>query len=89
MLRCKATLVFDDGSRNFKPWSSNEDDTLAGTPSPNYLPTPTRGRLSSRHIKRASFPYMAGLLWHWSRTRDKPDTIRCLDHLPTLATKYG
>ncbi|GFW74708.1 transposable element Tcb2 transposase [Trichonephila clavipes] len=33
--------AFGDGPRNFEPWSSNVDDTRAGTPSPNYHTTPT------------------------------------------------
>ncbi|GFY18712.1 uncharacterized protein TNCV_2399341 [Trichonephila clavipes] len=39
--------AFGEGSRNFEPRSSDEDDTRAGTPSPNYHTTPTGGRLSS------------------------------------------
>ncbi|GFT55151.1 SEC14-like protein 2 [Trichonephila clavipes] len=42
--------AFGDGPRNFELWSSDEDDTSAGTPSPNYHTTPTRGHLSSRQI---------------------------------------
>ncbi|GFW53798.1 hypothetical protein TNCV_3938921 [Trichonephila clavipes] len=30
------TKAFGDGPRHFEPWSSDEDDTLAATPSPNY-----------------------------------------------------
>ncbi|GFW60588.1 hypothetical protein TNCV_569341 [Trichonephila clavipes] len=30
------TRAFRDVSRHFEPWSSDEDDTRAGTPSPNY-----------------------------------------------------
>ncbi|GFU74558.1 hypothetical protein TNCV_616041 [Trichonephila clavipes] len=44
------TRAFGDGPRNFEPWSSDVDDTLAGTPSPNYRTTPTGGRFSSRQI---------------------------------------
>ncbi|GFV95827.1 hypothetical protein TNCV_1728771 [Trichonephila clavipes] len=44
------TRAFGDGPRNFEPWSSDVDDTLARTPSPNYHTTPTRGRFSSRQI---------------------------------------
>ncbi|GFV37236.1 hypothetical protein TNCV_2278101 [Trichonephila clavipes] len=42
--------AFGYGPRNFKPWSSDKDDTRAGTPSPNYHTTPTRRRSSSRQI---------------------------------------
>ncbi|GFY35220.1 hypothetical protein TNCV_5045941 [Trichonephila clavipes] len=38
------TRAFGDGPRNFEPWSSDEDDTRAGTPSPNYH---TNGRTFS------------------------------------------
>ncbi|GFV65770.1 uncharacterized protein TNCV_4154061 [Trichonephila clavipes] len=55
------TRSFGDGPRNFEPWSSDVDDTLAGTPSPNYHTTPMGGRFSSRQIQRASLPYTAGL----------------------------
>ncbi|GFX45878.1 hypothetical protein TNCV_3607391 [Trichonephila clavipes] len=44
------TMAFGDGPRNFEPWSSDEDDTWAYTPSPNNHTTPTGGRLSSRQI---------------------------------------
>ncbi|GFX39610.1 hypothetical protein TNCV_2103541 [Trichonephila clavipes] len=42
--------AFGDGPRNFEPWSSDEDDTRVGTPSPNYHTSPMGGRLSSRQI---------------------------------------
>ncbi|GFU77408.1 ATP-binding cassette sub-family A member 1 [Trichonephila clavipes] len=35
--------AFGDGPCNFEPWSSDEDHTRAGTPSPNYHTTPTGG----------------------------------------------
>ncbi|GFW73650.1 hypothetical protein TNCV_1541051 [Trichonephila clavipes] len=44
------TRAFSDGLRNLEPWSSDVDDTLAGTPSPNYHTTPTGGRFSPRQI---------------------------------------
>ncbi|GFX24879.1 hypothetical protein TNCV_3451511 [Trichonephila clavipes] len=31
--------VFGDGPRNFEPWTSQEDDTRDGIPSPNYHST--------------------------------------------------
>ncbi|GFV01709.1 hypothetical protein TNCV_2774051 [Trichonephila clavipes] len=40
------TRAFGDGPRNFEPWSSDVDDTLA--PPPNYHTTPTGGRFSYR-----------------------------------------
>ncbi|GFX93598.1 hypothetical protein TNCV_1587751 [Trichonephila clavipes] len=44
---CDYTRAFGDGPRNFEPWSSDVNDTLAGTSSPNYYTTPTGGRFSS------------------------------------------
>ncbi|GFV57815.1 uncharacterized protein TNCV_3071941 [Trichonephila clavipes] len=44
------TRAFGDGPRHFEPWSSDQDDTGAGTPSPNNHTTSTGGRLSSRQI---------------------------------------
>ncbi|GFU66085.1 hypothetical protein TNCV_4480311 [Trichonephila clavipes] len=34
------TRAFGDGPRNFEPWSSDVDDTSAGTLSPNCHTTP-------------------------------------------------
>ncbi|GFU91368.1 hypothetical protein TNCV_2541361 [Trichonephila clavipes] len=42
--------AFGGGPRNFKSLSSDEIDTRAGAPSPNFYNTPTGGRLSSRQI---------------------------------------
>ncbi|GFU37286.1 hypothetical protein TNCV_4272811 [Trichonephila clavipes] len=50
------TRAIGDVPRHFEPWSRDEDDT-----SPNYHTTPMGGRFSSRHIQRASLPYMEGL----------------------------
>ncbi|GFW90012.1 hypothetical protein TNCV_2172071 [Trichonephila clavipes] len=44
------TKAFGDGPLHFEPRSSDEDNTRAGNPSPNYRTTPTGGRLSSRQI---------------------------------------
>ncbi|GFW71649.1 hypothetical protein TNCV_2548621 [Trichonephila clavipes] len=43
-------MAFGDGPRNSEPWSSDVDDTGAGTPSSNYHTTPTGGRFSSWQI---------------------------------------
>ncbi|GFT85097.1 hypothetical protein TNCV_791301 [Trichonephila clavipes] len=53
--------TFGEEPTNFEAWTSEEDDTRAGTSSPNFHTTPTRGRLSSRQIKRASLAYTVGL----------------------------
>ncbi|GFU23374.1 hypothetical protein TNCV_2369161 [Trichonephila clavipes] len=34
------TRAVGDGHHHFEPWSSDVDDTRAGTPSPNYHTTP-------------------------------------------------
>ncbi|GBM78788.1 hypothetical protein AVEN_81960-1 [Araneus ventricosus] len=39
--------LFWDGPRNFEPWSDDEDDTWASTPSPNFHATPAGGRLAN------------------------------------------
>ncbi|GFW89105.1 hypothetical protein TNCV_2685391 [Trichonephila clavipes] len=44
------TRTFGDGPCNLEPCSSDEDDTSARTPSPNYHTTPTEERLSSRQM---------------------------------------
>ncbi|GFW29296.1 hypothetical protein TNCV_742381 [Trichonephila clavipes] len=75
----RITRAFGDGPRNSEPWSSDKDDTCAGTPSPTTT-TPTRGRLRSRWIKHASLPYTAGIWWYWARTHDMIAMIRYLDH---------
>ncbi|GBO34291.1 hypothetical protein AVEN_32896-1 [Araneus ventricosus] len=41
--------LFWDGPRNFEPWSDDEDDTRAGTPSPNFHTTPTEGCLATTY----------------------------------------
>ncbi|GFW82354.1 hypothetical protein TNCV_3818351 [Trichonephila clavipes] len=41
------TRAFGDRPRNFEPWSSDEDDTRAGTPSPNYHTNGRRFQLST------------------------------------------
>ncbi|GBM84447.1 hypothetical protein AVEN_6202-1 [Araneus ventricosus] len=38
--------LFSDGLRHFEPWSDEEDDTRAGTPSLNFRTTPAGGRLA-------------------------------------------
>ncbi|GFT65345.1 hypothetical protein TNCV_1559841 [Trichonephila clavipes] len=40
------TRASSDRLRNLEPWSSDEDDTCAGTP-PRLTATPAGGRLSS------------------------------------------
>ncbi|GBM65191.1 hypothetical protein AVEN_130588-1 [Araneus ventricosus] len=39
-------MTFWDGPRHFRPRSNDEDDTSAGTPSPNFGTTPAGGRLA-------------------------------------------
>ncbi|GBN62347.1 hypothetical protein AVEN_58174-1 [Araneus ventricosus] len=48
MPRLEATRgLFLDGPRNFEPWSDDEDDASACTPSPNFRATLTGGRLAT------------------------------------------
>ncbi|GBL85747.1 hypothetical protein AVEN_193192-1 [Araneus ventricosus] len=49
--------LFCDGPRNFEPWSDNEDDTSAGTPSPNFHATPTEGRLVTAYGLACNGPH--------------------------------
>ncbi|GBN15391.1 hypothetical protein AVEN_233920-1 [Araneus ventricosus] len=74
MPRFEATRgLFRDGPRNFEPRSDDEDDTRAGTLSPNFRATPTGGRLASTcdlacnrsHARRI----FSGI---WFRTSDPP-----------------
>ncbi|GFU90053.1 hypothetical protein TNCV_2439401 [Trichonephila clavipes] len=45
------TRAFGDGPHNREPWSSDEDDTGASIPSPNYPPHPT-GRIERERKKK-------------------------------------
>ncbi|GFT97688.1 hypothetical protein TNCV_275331 [Trichonephila clavipes] len=49
------TRAFGDRPRNLDPWSSDADDTCAGTP-PLLTSTPAGGRLSSRQIQTHDIP---------------------------------
>ncbi|GBN61340.1 hypothetical protein AVEN_265253-1, partial [Araneus ventricosus] len=49
--------LFWDGPRNFEPRSDDEDDTCAGTPSPNFHATPTGGRLATTHDLACNRPH--------------------------------
>ncbi|GFW09765.1 hypothetical protein TNCV_868271 [Trichonephila clavipes] len=41
--------AFGDEPRNLEPWSSDEDDTWVGTPSPNYNTTPTQEGVTRKY----------------------------------------
>ncbi|GBM74784.1 hypothetical protein AVEN_38714-1 [Araneus ventricosus] len=47
--------LFWDDPRNFEPRS--EDDTTAGTPSPNFHVTPTGGRLATTYHLACNRPH--------------------------------
>ncbi|GFW81521.1 hypothetical protein TNCV_2881991 [Trichonephila clavipes] len=86
-LQVSYTRAFDDGPRNFELWSSDVDDTCAGTPSPNYHTTPT-GDVSAldrfsvhRCLTRRVFSG-TGL-----ELVTKPATIRYLYHSATAASE--
>ncbi|GFU66245.1 hypothetical protein TNCV_3624752 [Trichonephila clavipes] len=49
------TRAFGDRPRNLEPWSSDEENTSAGTP-PLVTTTPAGGRLSSRQIRTRDIP---------------------------------
>ncbi|GBM18164.1 hypothetical protein AVEN_151707-1 [Araneus ventricosus] len=49
--------LFWDGSRHFEPWSDDEGDTLASTPSPNFHATPTGGRLATAYDLACNRPH--------------------------------
>ncbi|GBL75401.1 hypothetical protein AVEN_194593-1 [Araneus ventricosus] len=56
----KATCgLFWDGPPNFEPWSDDEDDTWAGTSSPNFHSTPTGERLATTYDLACSRPLHA------------------------------
>ncbi|GFV94907.1 hypothetical protein TNCV_1029051 [Trichonephila clavipes] len=79
--------AFDDGPDNFKPWSSDEDDTeLALSSSFNNHTTPTGGRFSSCKFSVHRCPTR----WVFSGTEfklvTKQATIRYLYHSATTAT---
>ncbi|GFW88096.1 hypothetical protein TNCV_217681 [Trichonephila clavipes] len=63
------TRAYGDIPRHFEPWSSDVDDTRAGTPSPNYHTIPTGGHFISRQIERALLPYTVDLYWGGRGTR--------------------
>ncbi|GFU56227.1 transposable element Tcb1 transposase [Trichonephila clavipes] len=54
--------AFGEGPLNFEPWSSDEDNTCALTPSPNFYTTPTGGRLSLDKITCIDLLCTVGLL---------------------------
>ncbi|GBM29554.1 hypothetical protein AVEN_206396-1 [Araneus ventricosus] len=49
--------LFRDGPRNFEPRSDDEDDTRAGTPSPNFSATPEGGRLATTYDLAGNRPH--------------------------------
>ncbi|GFW45698.1 hypothetical protein TNCV_3246351 [Trichonephila clavipes] len=49
------TRAFCDRPRNLEPWSSDEDDTSAGTP-PLLTTTPVEELLSSQQIQTHDIP---------------------------------
>ncbi|GFX35054.1 hypothetical protein TNCV_2329941 [Trichonephila clavipes] len=63
------TRAFGNGLRNFEPRSSDEDDTCAGTPCPNYNTTPTfelsTDSTCMAHL-RGGFLVVLGYLDHWA-----------------------
>ncbi|GFV42674.1 alpha-2 adrenergic receptor [Trichonephila clavipes] len=77
--QCCYTRALGEGPRNFEPWSSNVDDTGAGTPSPNYHTNGRTFQLSTDLTCIAALQDRS-LVWYWARTYDMPTMIRYLDH---------
>ncbi|GFW37714.1 hypothetical protein TNCV_4629191 [Trichonephila clavipes] len=66
--------VFSDGPLNFEPWSSDEGNTRAGTPSPNF-PTPsTRRRMKPDRFNVHPSSTRQVFSGTRARTRDTPAT---------------
>ncbi|GFY11628.1 hypothetical protein TNCV_4230971 [Trichonephila clavipes] len=70
-----------EGPRQSGPWSSEEDDILAGTPSPNFLTTPTGGRLNLGIFNAHRPPPHGRSSGVLGMTHQPP--VRYLDHLAT------
>ncbi|GFT49264.1 hypothetical protein TNCV_4582681 [Trichonephila clavipes] len=65
-------MVIDNGHRNFESRSSDNDDTRAGIPSPNFH---TNGRTgAATDLTCIGALYMMGLHPHKARTHDTPVT---------------
>ncbi|GFW97422.1 hypothetical protein TNCV_4990991 [Trichonephila clavipes] len=88
------TRAFGDGQRNFEPWSSDVDDTLASTPCPNSHTTPTGGCMSSQQrfsteTMSSQHVYRSSTRWVFSGTGlevMRPATIQYLGHSATAAS---
>ncbi|GFU44259.1 hypothetical protein TNCV_2152051 [Trichonephila clavipes] len=55
----QSTTVYEP--RNFEPWSSDVDDTGAGTPPSTHHTTPTGGRFAALYSSVHRCPSTAGL----------------------------
>ncbi|GBN51869.1 hypothetical protein AVEN_132740-1 [Araneus ventricosus] len=67
--------LFWDGPHNFEPQSDDEDDTRAGTPSPNFRTTPKGGHSATTYnLARNRPPYTADLQWNqiWNLIAPRP-----------------
>ncbi|GFU68901.1 hypothetical protein TNCV_4882281 [Trichonephila clavipes] len=73
------TRALGDGPRNFEPWSNDEDDTCAGTPSPSYHTTATGRRLSSDRFNVHRSP----IRWVFSATGLELVTCQPRSHILT------
>ncbi|GBN96215.1 hypothetical protein AVEN_116034-1 [Araneus ventricosus] len=86
--------LFWDGPRYFELRSNEEDDTSAGTPSPNFQSTPAGGvnRDAASDLACNRLTYSADLQWKWLykpvtlllRSRDLTTRLSRLPYYCTL-----
>ncbi|GFU76742.1 hypothetical protein TNCV_2391371 [Trichonephila clavipes] len=82
------TRAFSDGPRNFKLWPSDEDDTGAGTPSPNYHPSPREDVSALDRFSVHRCPTRRVFSGSGLKLVTKPATIQYLYHSATVATLW-
>ncbi|GFX44096.1 hypothetical protein TNCV_4118921 [Trichonephila clavipes] len=80
------TRAFGDGPRNFEPWSSDVDDTRAGTPSPNYHTTPTEDVSALDRLNVHRCPTRRVFSGSELELVTRQATVRYLYHSATAAT---
>ncbi|GBL71211.1 hypothetical protein AVEN_147812-1, partial [Araneus ventricosus] len=56
--------LFWDRSRNFEPWSDDEGNTLADTPSPGFCATPVSEHLAPTNLTCTRPIYTTVLRWN-------------------------
>ncbi|GFX02454.1 hypothetical protein TNCV_3065191 [Trichonephila clavipes] len=81
------TRAFGDGPRNFEPWSSDVDDTLASMASPNYHTTQTVDVSALDRFSVHRCPTRRVFSGTGLELVTMPATIRYLYHSATAATR--